>query len=354
MSSSISLKAPPQHPVHDEGRKRGRPPAFAAIDLGTNNCRMLVGVPAAEGLNVLDSFSRVVRLGEGLYQTGTLSDAAMDRAINALAVCKNRLKRWNLEGVRAIATEACRQAENGEAFIARIRSELDMPIETILPREEAELAVESCASLIRLSGRRALLFDIGGGSTEIGWVRIPHDGGMPSLSAYLSIPVGVVTLTERCNGRCFSTEGFADVVAEVTSLLQPFEAVHRIRQEIRQGGVRLVGTSGTVTTLAGVALKLERYRRGLVDGAILTREMVEAGMESIHAMGHNGLASHPCIGGDRVDFVMPGLAIFSAISELWPAPELAVADRGLREGMLLRMIRQYRARTGWRARSLNG
>jgi len=323
----------------------GRRPLFGGIDLGTNNCRMLVGTPAPQGFQVVDSFSRVVRLGEGLYETGRLSDVAMDRALASLEVCAERARRWAGDGangplkLRAIATEACRQAENGAAFVSRVRAETGLPLEIIQPREEAELAVESCASLICQAGRRALLFDIGGGSTEIAWVRVNCDGSAPELVGYISLPVGVVTLSERCANACYTEAGFAGVVADIAAMLRPFEAVHRIAQEIRQGGVLMVGTSGTVTTLAGVSLKLDRYRRGLVDGVALSRVAVDDALAEARALGRDGLTRHPCIGADRVDFVLPGCAIFAAIHELWQVPELVVADRGLREGMLMRLMR---------------
>ncbi len=326
-------------------RRGGRRPVFGGIDLGTNNCRMLVGTPAGEGFHVLDSFSRVVRLGEGLYETGRLSEVAMERAIASLNICAERTRRWAADAgtgplrLRAIATEACRQAENGAEFIARARERTGLPLEIINPREEAELAVESCASLISQAGRRALLFDIGGGSTEIAWVRVNCNGAAPELIGYLSLPVGGVTLSERCAHTCYTEEGFASVVADVAAMLRPFEAVHRIGQEIRQGGVLMVGTSGTVTTLAGVSLKLDRYRRGLVDGVSMNRAAVEAALAEAKELGREGLSRHPCIGADRVDFVLPGCAIFAAIHELWQIPELLVADRGLREGMLMRLMR---------------
>lgn len=328
--------------------RRARPPAYAAIDLGTNNCRMLVGVPSGGGFHVLDSFSRVVRLGEGLYRTGTLSESAMDRAIDALTICAERLHRWQVSDIRAIATEACRQAENGASFMVRARAATGLPIETITPREEVGLAMESCASLITQAERRALLFDIGGGSTEMAWIRVPGnsqaDHALPQLIGYHTIPVGVVTLAERCAGWCESETGFAAVVDEIKTLLHPFEQTHRIIQEIRHGGVRLIGTSGTVTTVAGIALNLDRYRRGAIDGAVLTREQITTGLATIRALGRAGLAEHPCIGPDRTDFVLPGCAIFAAIESMWPTPDLAVADRGLREGMLMRLIRNARSR----------
>jgi exopolyphosphatase / guanosine-5'-triphosphate,3'-diphosphate pyrophosphatase len=318
---------------------RSTPPAFAAIDLGTNNCRLMVGTPAGESFRVLDSFSRIVRLGEGLHDTGRLSAIAMDRAISALHGCVARLARRPVRELRAIATEACRQAQNGADFLARARHETGLRIDIITTREEAELALEGCASLLRDGGRRALLFDIGGGSTELAWVRLPICDTAPQLIGYVSLPVGVVTLAERFGAACFTTDGFQAMVNDVTARLRAFEAVHCIGQEIRQGGVRLLGTSGTVTTLAGIALKLQRYTRPAVDGVVLSREDAEAALDRLRDMGRAGLAAHPCVGPDRMEFVLPGCAIYAAIHAMWPAPQVVVADRGLREGMLLRMIR---------------
>ncbi len=341
MASQFSLAQPTRPVPNRRGRRRA---VFGGIDLGTNNCRMLVGTPAANGFYILDSFSRVVRLGEGLYETGRLSASAMDRAIASLTICAERARRWagdEFNGpikLRAIATEACRQAENGGEFVHRAREATGLPLEIINPREEAELAVESCAPLLRKAGRRALLFDIGGGSTEIAWVRLDA-GPQPELIGYLSLPVGVVTLSERCAGSCYQSEGFSRLAEHIVAMLRPFEAVHRIGEEIRRGGVVMVGTSGTVTTLAGVSLKLDRYRRGLVDGVSLTRRAVDDALAEARALGRDGLSRHPCIGQERVEFVLPGCAIFAAIHELWQVPRLMVADRGLREGMLMRLMR---------------
>ncbi len=330
------------------GRGHGMPPAYAALDLGTNNCRLLVGAPAAAGFRVVDSFSRIVRLGEGLGATGQLSETAMDRAISALAACAEKLTRRPVRHFQAVATEACRRATNGPAFLARVASETGLRPRIITAREEAELAMESCAPLLEPGDRRALLFDIGGGSTEIAWIRVPPGGGCrrPELIGYVSLPLGVVTLAERAGATCFTREGFARVVDEVAAHLEAFDRVHCIGQEIRAGGVRLVGTSGTVTTLAGVALALPRYRRPLVDGRTLDAEVADQALADLFLLGRAGLAAHPCVGPDRVDFVLPGCAIYAAIRQVWRIPSLTVADRGLREGMLLRMMRADREHRG--------
>jgi exopolyphosphatase/guanosine-5'-triphosphate,3'-diphosphate pyrophosphatase len=308
--------AAPRNEVRPDQARRVFGPSFAALDLGTNNCRMLVGTPSGDGFRVLDSFSRIVRLGEGLHATGRLNEAAMDRVIYALQACAGRLARRPVRQVRAIATE------------------------------EAELALESCTPLLPCDGRRALLFDIGGGSTELAWVRLTD--GRPELIGYDSLPVGVVTLAERWGDAGFTPAGFEAMVADVLERLRAFERVHCIAREIRDGGVRLLGTSGTVTTLAGVALNLERYRRIAVDGVELCSQEAADALSHLRTLGREGLMLHPCVGPDRVEFVLPGCAVFAAITRIWPAPHVIVADRGLREGLLLRLMRADRLRQGRR------
>jgi exopolyphosphatase/guanosine-5'-triphosphate,3'-diphosphate pyrophosphatase len=310
------------------------PNLFAALDLGTNNCRLLIGAPTRAGFRVVESFSRVVRLGEGLAATGTLSEPAMDRTLAALSACADRLHRRPVRRLAAVATEACRRAANGAAFLARAEAETGLRPRIISPREEAELAMESCGPLLEREDRRAILFDIGGGSTEIAWVR---GGARPELIGYLSIPSGVVTLSEGSD--CFSPEGFSRVVDGIAEQLSAFDRLHCIGQEIRRGGVRLIGTSGTVTTLAGVVLNLPRYNRALVDGRRIGTAAADEALTELFAMGRKGLVAHPCVGPERADYVLPGCAVYAAIRRLWPMEEVTVADRGLREGMLMRLMR---------------
>jgi exopolyphosphatase/guanosine-5'-triphosphate,3'-diphosphate pyrophosphatase len=224
-----------------------------------------------------------------------------------------------------------------------VKQETGLDIGVITSREEAELALESCSPLLAGCGRRALLFDIGGGSTELAWVRLGTNG-RAELIGYASLPVGVVSLAERFGEASFCPEGFDAMVDDVVARLQAFEAVHCIGREIRDGGVQLLGTSGTVTTLAGVALGLSRYRRPLVDGTVLSADAADAALTSLRELGREGLEAHPCVGPERVEFVLPGCAVFAALVRMWPAPRVIVADRGLREGMLLRMIRGGRRR----------
>ena len=320
-------------------RARAADAVFAALDLGTNNCRMLAGVVSPQGFRVVDSFSRIVRLGEGLEATSRLSDAAADRAIEALHACAARLAKRPVHAVRAVATEACRQAANGAAFLDRVHAETGFRFTVITAREEALLALESCAPLLDPAARRALLFDIGGGSTEFAWVRLDTPDRSPELIGTVTLPLGVVTLAERHGAAAFTPAGFDAIVQDVRGQLDSFERVHRIGREVRQGGVQFLGTSGTVTTLAGVALNLVRYRRPLVDGMTLSTGAADAALALLRGLGPDALRRHPCVGPDRVDFVLPGCAVYQAIRDTWPMAEVTVADRGLREGMLIQMMR---------------
>ena len=323
---------------------------YAALDLGTNNCRLLMAMPTREGFRVVDSFSRIVKLGEGLAATGSLGEPAMDRALEALRACRHRLSRRPVRAMRAVATEACRRAANGRAFLDRVLAETGLRFEVIAPREEAQLALDSCAPLLDPAARRALLFDIGGGSTELAWVRL--GGALPDLIGYDSLPVGVVSLAERYGRHAFTDDGYEAMVDEVRTRLVPFERVHRIAQEGRAGGVQAIGTSGTVTTLAGVVLKLAQYRRPLVDGIVLPAGSAAAAVSALRAMGVDGLRAHPCVGPERAEFVLPGCAVFEAIQQMWPVPQVTVADRGLREGMLLRLMRRRPASRGLAERGM--
>src|SRR5215203_1366569 len=228
---------------------------YAALDLGTNNCRLLIACPTADGFRVVDSFSRIIRLGEGISSTGAISDAAMERAIAALSICSDKIRYRNARRLRLIATEACRAADNADRFRERVAAETGIKLEVIDRETEATLAVIGCSPLLDPKGRGAILFDIGGGSTEL--VRIERDpdepNAAPRIKAWMSIPLGVVTLAEHFGGRDVTAESYARMVREVAQYIAPFAAEHG--SELRD--MHLLGTSGTVTTLAGVFLNLQ-------------------------------------------------------------------------------------------------
>jgi exopolyphosphatase/guanosine-5'-triphosphate,3'-diphosphate pyrophosphatase len=337
----------------DSPRSQGRwSHTYAALDLGTNNCRLLVAKPDDNGFRVVDAFSRIVRLGEGLGSSNRLSDHAMDRTIEALQVCRSKIHRNEVTRLRAVATEACRRAENSEHFLSRVRDETEIELEIIAPEEEAELALVGCSPLYDAptqAGSYALLFDIGGGSTQITWLALEH-GKQPGgevdarILGSISIPCGVVTLSEKfgsgedAHGRV-SPARYAEICHYVREHLAPFDTKFGIGGHVGNGAVQMVGTSGTVTTLTGVFLNLPRYDRSRVDGRELAFGQLEGARDTLLALDRGDRAAHPCIGSQRADLVIAGCAILDAICDLWPVGRLRVADRGLREGILHGLMR---------------
>ena len=317
-------------------------PSYGALDLGTNNCRLLVARPEAEGFRVVDAFSRIVRLGEGVAQSGRLSEQAIERTIGALKVCAGKLRRGGVHHYRAVATEACRRADNRQAFLDRADGETGLVIEVISPAEEVQLALDGCLPLFDRTMRHVLLLDIGGGSTELIWVRLDGDGG-PALAAWTSIGHGVVTLAECYGGDRVSRAAYAAMVAEIDAAIGPFAETHGIPAAAAAGTVQLLGTSGTVTTIAGIHLGLPRYDRDKVDGLRMRFADVRAVIETVIDQDFAARAAQPCIGPGRGDVMIAGCAILEAVMAVCPAQNLDVADRGLREGMLLRMMRAERA-----------
>lgn len=310
---------------------------LAAIDLGTNNCRLLIAKPHSGGFRVIDAYSRIVRLGEGLTRTGLLSEAAMDRTVAALKICARKMRHRRVTRARSVATEACRRAANCDEFLARVREETGLEIEIISSDVEAELAFRGCAPLLRTDRSRAIVFDIGGGSTEIGWLTVDRQGRLDLVDC-ISLPVGVVNLAERHDRAAVAPEIYEALTDEVVAMLETFEARNRINDFVRQGVVQMLGTSGTVTTLTGIHLRLPRYDRSQVDGRYLAFDAIDGINRELAALDWNGRAATPCIGPERADLVVAGCIILSAICRLWPVGELRVADRGLREGILTELV----------------
>jgi exopolyphosphatase/guanosine-5'-triphosphate,3'-diphosphate pyrophosphatase len=336
----------------------GRAPNFAALDLGTNNCRLLIARPAPTGsgggFRVVDAFSRIVRLGEGLEATGELSAAAMARTLGALKICAGKIAQRRVAVTRAVATEACRRAANCGDFLARVRQEVGIELEIISTAEEARLVVSGCAPLLQPRTPFALVFDIGGGSTEIVWLHHgrppgapgrPHRGeaprpqvARPQIEGSTSLPFGVVTFTERFGGVEVTPAIYRAMVDEAEAALAPFEREHRIRHQIAARRVQMIGSSGTVTTLAGIHLALPRYIRALVDGSTLTFAQIDKVSSHLAGLDLAGRAASPCVGRERADLVLSGCAILDAICATWPVGQLRVADRGVREGILFDLM----------------
>lgn len=322
-------------PAHGAQRRGGSPRHYAALDLGTNNCRLLIARPQSEGFAVVDAFSRIVRLGEGLATTGRLSDAAIDRTIEALKICADKLRRRNVALARSVATEACRRASNGPEFIDRAYRETGIALDIISAEEEARLAVLGCHILIEPGDDPALVFDIGGGSTEL--VLVDTRSTVPTVLDWHSTPWGVVSLTESVNvgtGQGDRVAAYARMRALVAESFAGFAA--RLPKDVATP--RLLGTSGTITTLASVHLGLERYDRAAVDGLIVPASAMRRISADLAGKSIADRARVPCIGTERADLVVAGCAILETIMDLWPAERVGVADRGIREGILRRLM----------------
>jgi exopolyphosphatase/guanosine-5'-triphosphate,3'-diphosphate pyrophosphatase len=333
----------------DAPAPRTEPKAYAALDLGTNNCRLLIASPTARGFRVLEAFSRIVRLGDGLAHTGRLDSDAMDRAMAALRICADRIRRRSVPEVRAVATQACRSAANGPDFIARVEAETGLKLAIISPKEEARLSVAGCVGLLDRDCDAALVVDVGGGSTELSWIdlgelrydpdrRPPHPARLP-IKTWLSIPIGVVTLADRFPE---PTEGrdawFRAMVEQVKAEISAFDGARELEPVFQAGRAHLIGTSGAITSLAGLHLELSRYERAKVDGLWMTRQDCDAAAGRLMAMTTRQRAAQACIGPDRADLVLAGAAILQAVQELWPCGRVRVADRGLREGLLMSLM----------------
>jgi exopolyphosphatase / guanosine-5'-triphosphate,3'-diphosphate pyrophosphatase len=317
---------------------------YAALDLGTNNCRLLIARPSGDGFRVIDAFSRIIRLGEGVSATGRLSEAAIERAVCALAVCRDKMDSRGVTRARLIATEACRAAANGAEFLDVIRDEVGIELEIVDRKTEADLAATGCTPLIDPEARGVLLFDIGGGSSELVSLAqsepVVRGPPRPVVRSWVSLPVGVVTLAERHGGVEVDRALFERMVDEVANYVAEFTAAHAAAHGVDLEGIHMLGTSGTVTTIAGIHLRLPRYDRRRVDGCWLAEAEITQVIDELVAMTYEERVANACIGSERADLVLAGCAILEAIRRAFPCARLRVADRGLREGMLVKLMRE--------------
>lgn len=312
-------------------------PIYAAVDLGTNNCRMLAARAYGDGLHVVDSFSRIVRLGEGVWLSGHLDGEAIERTLAALRICAVKIRRLGVKRCRNVATEACRRAINTPAFLERVEADTGLVFASISPEEEARLTVAGCIPLLDSTMAKVLMFDIGGGSTEIAWLDLSDAAG-PRILGTLSIPVGVMTVAESYGTGVLSGPHAAELTAHIDDTLADFDRVYGISQEIARGSVQMLGTSGTVTTLGGIHLGLARYDRSKVDGIDIPFAAIDEMVQRLSTLSVPERAGIPCVGRQRADLMVAGCALLGTICRRWPVGSLRVADRGLREGMLLEMM----------------
>ena len=361
-------KRHPRTPRGNSGGKRpaagrnvvlDRKPLYAALDLGTNSCRMLIAEPDGTHFKIVDAFSKSVRLGLDLERTGSLSNAGINRTLQALHVCSRKLRKLGVTNTRLVATEACRRAENGEQFMSRIRNETGLNLEVINPAEEARLAVVSCAPLLEPQAEHVLVVDIGGGSTELVWIDLtnvaPEDkiksmiklrpgeadlSGLPGARVvdWISVPLGVATLMQRFSDVDEDGAKFALMACYFEEALEGFAPYQDLVDPSILSKLQIIGTSGTVTTLGAMHLGLRRYDRNKVDGLRMQAQDINAVIERFLVLGPEGRRREPGIGKDRADLIMSGSAILQTLLRIWPTRYVRVADRGLREGMLFSMM----------------
>ena len=311
---------------------------YAAIDLGTNSCRLVIATPTPSSFRIVETFSKITRLGEGIINNNELSHTAIRRTVNALKVCAGVLEEYApIAKSRFVATAACRRAKNCRYFLDLVKKETGLSIETISSQEESRLSVAGCIPLLNRNIKRALVFDIGGGSTEVSLARMTNSG-RTVIEGYVSLPYGVVTVSEAFPNREMTDLAYNTIIDRTHKILDEFEQKHHIAEAIANQEIQVLGTSGTVTVLGAVHLNLPRYNRSAVDGLALSRQDVERTISKIKRMGDDGRKKHSCIGMQKADLTMAGCAIIEGLLSFWPVSEITIADRGIREGILLDMI----------------
>ena len=310
---------------------------IAALDLGTNNCRLLLAMPEGPAYRTICSFSKLVRLGEGVNESGRLNEAAMERTVAALSECAMKIQHFRPSHARYVATAACRKANNAAQFVRHVKQTIGLDLEIISPRQEASLAMAACFSVLDVRRSHALILDIGGGSTEIVWVSLNMEGGS-ELIDWDSLPCGVVALAERNSGHPKDLQSYKQVVKEVKELLMPFEASNNISSEIAGGNVQMIGMSGTIATLSAIHLNLEKYDSERVDGIGMSRKDVFNIIQELKEKVHGNRVEHPCIRVGQEDLIIPGCAILQAILETWPVSSVSVTNRSLTDGLVASML----------------
>lgn len=325
---------------HQNQKNKGH--VYGVVDLGTNNCRLLVAVPHQNGFRVIDSFSRIVRLGEGLKEEKKISDLATDRTVSALKICMDKMKRRGVTRMWNVATQACREAENGDHFVQTIEEQVKIKLDIIDPKEEARLAVMGCKALLDKNYNRGIVFDIGGGSTEIIWIEY-NEKRIPEIIDWISIPLGVVNLSEEYGTeKVLPAKHYQEMKERVKEHIVPFEEKNGIRSSIDENMVQLMGTSGTVTTLTSMHLNQAVYDRNEVDGAWMKSKDLVNLCTDLSKLDYKERLALNNIGNDRAELVVAGCAIFDALIDVWPIEDCRVADRGIREGMLHHLIDEQR------------
>lgn len=329
-------------PDFNKDKDNSRRENYAAIDLGTNSCRLVIATPTPSSFHIVETFSKITRLGEGIINNNELSHNAIRRTVNALKVCAGVLDEYApIAKARFVATAACRRAKNCKYFLDLVKKETGLNIEIISSQEEARLAVVGCVPLLPRHIKRTLVFDIGGGSTEVSLARMTSSG-KAIIEGYVSLPYGVVTVSEAFPNREMTDLAYDTIIERTHKILGEFEEKYHISEAIANQEIQVLGTSGTVTVLGAVHLNLQRYNRSVVDGLTLSRQDLIRTIAKIKRMGDEGRKKHACIGAQKADLTIAGCAIIEGLVSFWNMSEVTIADRGIREGILLDLMHSAR------------
>lgn len=313
--------------VRETGRSGAR--RVGSIDAGTNTFRLLIAeLEGPDRFLPLHVSRDIIRLGRGFRARGMISEEAARRALSTLQGYAATLREYGAQEVRAVATSVCREASNGPAFLDRVRAETGIPLEAIVAAEEARLALKGALTVVSADGGPLLLVDIGGGSTEFVLARRDRPADP------ISLPLGVVHLTEEFLRH--DPPAPAEMAALQAHLDRALAAgLAAYRPLLGQPGLTLVGTAGTITTLAAMELGLEVYDPARVNHLRLSRAALSRLLGALTPLpARERLRIRPLEPG-REDVIVAGALILAQVMEWFQVPEVVVSDGGLLEGLIL-------------------
>lgn len=305
---------------------------LAAIDLGTRNCRLIIAKHHGGQIEIVDLFSRFVCLGEGVAQSRRLGRKAMERTITVLKQCAKRLSHYPNVVFSGVTTDAVRRAENAQSFLRRVARETGLKLEMIDEKEEAYYEVLGCARVLDMRKKRHIIFDIGGGSSEIILCSLDQEKRV-RIDEMLSLPYGVVNLYESVDKLTFTS--YTSIVEEVQNLCRRFLVAHLgdlASQDV--SAFQVIGTSGTTTTVAAMHHNLKMYDRERVDGTSLCFEDVQKVIHYVQSLSPAERRSNAFCGHVEDDLVLTGFAILEGILRAVPCMYFTVTDAGVRDGLI--------------------
>ena len=312
---------------------RTRPLRLAGVDIGTLTCRLLIADIATSGrLTELRSDRRILRLGEGVDQTGKLSGAAMDRVIQCLQEWRGLIDASHVDATAAVATSAVRDAANRDEFLDRVKHEAGFEVELISGEEEARRTMLGIRSGLSHEVTDVLALDIGGGSTEF---ILDRSGQKPVVR---SIDIGVVRICERLLHHDPPTD---DEVREAREWVAR-ETKAAVADMDHYQTATFVGTAGTITSLAAMAQKLSTYEPARIHNYQLELTTIQEIEQMLLSRKKADRAGLPGLEKGREEVIAAGAIIIRTIMETLGMSSVLVSDLGLREGVLIDLVMRKR------------